>query len=182
MAHRLVADCLREGEVAIDATAGNGHDTQFLAEAVGPAGTVYALDIQAQAIEATRGRLEEAGTHRRVKLIEAGHEKLSGLIDPAQRGQVGVVMFNLGYLPGGDKSVTTHWESSISGLRQSFPLLRADGLITAVCYPGHPAGAEEANAVERFLRTLDQVDYRVIRYGFENVVNAPPFLLAVEKV
>ena len=92
-----------------------------------------------------------------------------------------MVMFNLGYLPGGDKSKTTHWETTVAALRQSFELLAQGGIVTAVCYPGHPAGAEEANAVSRFMVTLDQVDYRVVRYGFENVVNDPPFLLAVEK-
>ena len=84
--------------------------------------------------------------------------------------------------PGGDKSLTTRWETTLPALRAGLTVLRGGGLMTVVCYPGHAAGAEEANAVSRWVRTLDQVEVRVARYAFENVANAPPLLFALERL
>jgi predicted methyltransferase len=182
MAHRLVAERLSEGALAVDATAGNGHDTLFLARRVGAAGVVYAFDVQQAALDETARRLAEAGADGGLRLCAAGHETMSEAIDAGHHGEIAVVMFNLGYLPGGDKSKTTRGETTLAALRQALRLLAPGGLMTVACYPGHPAGAEEAGEVSQFLAGLDQGEYRVARYGFENLVNAPPFLLAVEKV
>ena len=181
MAHRLVAERLFEGAVAVDATAGNGHDTLFLAERVGVSGVVYAFDVQRAALDETTRRLSGAGLDGRLRLCAAGHETMAELVDAGHRGAVAVVMFNLGYLPGGDKTKTTQGETTVAALRQALELLAPGGLMTVACYPGHPAGAEEAGEVSRFLAGLAQGEFRVLRYGFENLVNAPPFLLAVEK-
>lgn len=181
MAHRLVGERLTAGAVTVDATAGNGHDTLFLAGRVGAAGIVYAFDVQRAALDETTRRLATAGEDRQLRLRAAGHETMTGEVAPEHRGRLAAVMFNLGYLPGGDKSKTTCRETTLSALGQALELLAPAGLMTVVCYPGHPAGAGEASAVARFLGGLEQVDYRVLRYGFENLANAPPFLLAVEK-
>ncbi len=182
MAHRLVGERLKKRQFAIDATAGNGHDTLFLAEAVGSGGMVYALDVQKDALAASKKLLEKKGAAKQVKLIEASHADLEGAVPEGRHGKISAVMFNLGYLPGGDKSLTTYWESTLPALRQALTMLKSGGLLSVVCYPGHPAGATEANAVARWVTTLDQVDYRALRYSFENVSNSPPFLIAVEKV
>jgi len=182
MAHRLVAECLADGDVAVDATAGNGHDTLFLARRVGAAGVVYGFDVQQQALVATAERLAAAGVEGRVQLRAAGHETMAEEVAPSHHGGVAVVMFNLGYLPGGDKTKTTRRETTLAALGVAMQLMRSGALMTVTCYPGHPAGAEEAEAVSRFLAELDPAEFRVVRYGFENLVNAPPFLLAVEKV
>lgn len=181
MAHRLITGRLKKRQSVVDATAGNGHDALFLAEQVGEAGTVYAFDVQQEALDATKERLTEAGFAKAIRPILASHEKMAEHIADKHHGKLAVVMFNLGYLPGGDKQLTTHWEQSVAAMRAGLQLLRPGGLMTIVCYPGHPAGAEEANAVQRWVGLLDQVDFRVVRYGFENVANDPPFLLAIEK-
>ena len=54
IAHRVAESVLREGDLAVDATAGNGHDTVFLAQAVGETGKVFAIDVQAAAIGSIR--------------------------------------------------------------------------------------------------------------------------------
>jgi len=182
MAHRLVGERLKKRQITVDATAGNGHDTLFLVGAVGGGGTVYAIDVQSGALAETEKRLEDAEAKKQVKLVEASHADLASVVPAKHHGKVAAAMFNLGYLPGGDKSLTTRWETTLPALRAAISLLREGGVLTVVCYPGHPAGAEEANAVSRWVGMLDQVDYRVVRYGFENVTNAPPFLIAVEKV
>lgn len=82
---RNVVELLREllareplaGARVIDATAGNGHDTEFLARAVGEAGEVLAIDLQPAALEATLKRLgEDPGLARRVRVIQGDHAHL----------------------------------------------------------------------------------------------------------
>jgi tRNA1(Val) A37 N6-methylase TrmN6 len=138
---------LSEGAIAIDATAGNGHDTAFLAEQTGDSGHVYAFDIQHQAIESTRKKLLEYKLGHRVTLIEDSHEYLGAHIPAGHHGLVSVVMFNLGYLPGSDKKCITRTESTLKALDQSRHLLRAGGALSIMLYPGHEGGREETNAV-----------------------------------
>lgn len=175
--HRLLAQATPEGGTAIDATAGNGHDTLFLAQCVGAHGRVYAFDIQPQALAATQARLQAAGTERQVRLIADNHANLTGHVrEPAHS-----VVFNCGYLPGGDKSLATETGSTLSGLAQALLLLRPGGLLAAVLYPGHAAGRLEAEAVSDWAASLPQRQFAVLRYGFINRRNRPPYLLAIEK-
>lgn len=143
-AHREVAAVLRPGDLAIDATAGNGHDTVFLAGLVGDAGKVLAFDVQAEAIAATRTRVDAAGLTGRVEFIHGSH---AGLGDHVLPGSVSAVMFNLGYFPGGDHRLITRTEVTLAALDAALAVLKPGGILTIVCYPGHPGGDEESVAV-----------------------------------
>lgn len=138
---------LGEGSLAIDATAGNGHDTIFLAERTGDSGHVYAFDIQHEAIENTRMRLREQQLEHRVSLIEKSHEQLQKHVSASDQGRIAVIMFNLGYLPGSDKSCITRTSSTLKALDQSITLLKPGGALSVMLYPGHEGGEEETNAV-----------------------------------
>ena len=174
LAHELVLDRLAKGDHALDATVGNGHDTTFLANCVGPEGIVYGFDIQKSAILSTR---EKAAGLSQVELHHRGHEELAEVVE----GPLKAVMFNLGYLPSGDKAVTTQPASTISALDSATCLLSPGGIITVVVYPGHPGGEKEASVVEEWCRALSQEQFAVVRYGFLNQRNSPPFLIAVER-
>ena len=150
LAHELLAPCIRPGEIAIDATAGNGHDTLFLAQQVGPGGTVHAFDIQEEALAATRERLIRAGCASRVVLHHTGHEHLLGALPGELRGRVAAITFNLGYLPGSDHQTITHSENTLAALRQALALLRPGGVLSVLAYRGHQGGQEEAEAVARW--------------------------------
>ena len=150
-AHRLAAEALRAGGRAIDATAGNGHDTAFLADQVGGAGLVLAIDRQRAAISAARRRVAANGLGERVALACADHADLLGLTPAAWRGSVDCVMFNLGYLPGSDRSLITHPASTRAGLDAARYLLRPRGVLTVIAYRGHPGGAEEAGTVQAWM-------------------------------
>ena len=152
LAQQRIGTIVRSGDIAVDATAGNGHDTLFLAERVGPAGQVYAFDIQAQALERTRRRLEAVSLAGRVKLIQLGHEHLCAALPKGIRGSVTAVMFNLGYLPGGDTECVTRIDTTLAALDQAVACLRAGGILTVVAYPGHPGGGTETAAVREWLR------------------------------
>ena len=144
-----------EGDLAIDATAGNGHDVAFLAEQVGSSGMVYAFDLQKDAIEATRKLLSEKGLEN-VELHQCGHERMDEVLPPEIMGQVTAVTFNLGYLPGGDKSVITQTATTRLALRAAMVSLRPGGLLVLVAYRGHPGGPEECDAVRDELSSLTE--------------------------
>ena len=75
--HKLfIGNHIKEGDVVVDFTMGNGHDTAFLSKAVGPEGHVYAFDIQAQAVESTRKNLIEQGCPENYTLIHDSHHKV----------------------------------------------------------------------------------------------------------
>mgnify|MGYP000140783824 CR=1 FL=1 len=156
LAHRLVRPALGARGRALDATAGNGHDTVFLAEESGTAGTVLAMDIQQAALTSTRQRLRGAGLEARAALVQADHRRLGRLTPPAWRGSVDAVMFNLGYLPGSDRSVITTPERTRPALDAARELLRPGGMLSVLVYRGHPGGEEEAQAVAAWMARAAQ--------------------------
>jgi len=181
-AHHLTSRALRDGDTAIDATVGNGHDTVHLAEAVGPGGQVIGFDIQARAIARTRERLGAAGLSDRITLHTHNHARMIDLLPDLRPATVGAVMFNLGYLPGGDKSKITRPESTLRALGQSLSLVRPGGVVTVVVYTGHPGGQREAAAVEGFAASVPQDEMQIVSYRFINQRNAPPELLAFHRL
>ena len=177
LAHDWVRARLRPGATAIDATAGNGHDTAFLAQLVGPQGRVIAFDIQAQAIAATRDRLESLGMLDRVSLRQESHEAIATV------GAFDVAMFNLGYCPGGDKAIVTLSGSTERALEAATAGLSPGGLITVVCYPGHPGGREEADAVVAWTRRLPADVFRAMRCEMLVIQgDPPPFVIGIERL
>mgnify|MGYP000075435497 FL=1 len=151
IAHELVAGHVHAGDIVIDATMGNGHDTLFLAQLVGETGHVYAFDVQQQAIDQTRGRLDTHGAAKQVTLIRGNHADMLGRLPAGIAGSVAAVIFNLGYLPGGDKSVTTMAESTLLALDASLELIRSGGLISLLVYVGHAGGIEEHQVITESL-------------------------------
>ena len=118
-AHELLGEVLREGDLAIDATAGNGNDVAFLAEQVGNSGKVYAFDLQQDAIEASAKLLAKKSLEN-VELYPCGHESMVETIPSKILGQVTAVTFNLGYLPGGDDSPSFACGHGYVASRRSF--------------------------------------------------------------
>jgi len=152
MMQMWIAEGLQPGDRAVDATAGNGYDTLFLAEQVGAAGHVYAVDLQTAAIESARQRLITAGCHERVTFLHGNHAELMSLLPEDCQRTIAVVMFNLGYLPGSDRELVTTPESTLHALDAALGLLRPGGVLSVVSYWGHPGGAEEGQMVEDWFR------------------------------
>ena len=174
LAQRLVAEVLEEGDLAIDATAGNGHDTVFLAGRVGSGGRVLSFDVQAAAVAAARARVVAAGLDQRVRFHQQSHALLA---EHAAPGSVAAVMFNLGYLPGRDHAVTTTTAVTLVGLAGAVAVLKPGGVLAVVCYPGHDEGAREAAAVEDWFADLTNAGWRVVRYGAIGTRRPAPVLL-----
>ena len=175
LARGVWSDALRPGDIAVDATCGNGNDAAELATilarraseapASSAVGRLVALDIQPAALDATRARLDDAlrdfGAAERphVELLLHDHASFPPSLAP---GSVRLVVYNLGYLPHGDHSRTTTAEGTVRSLQAATELLCVGGMITAVSYPAHPEGVREAAAVHDAFARLDKHRWRVL--------------------
>jgi len=178
IAQGFIGEILRPGDIAVDATAGNGNDTLFLARAVGQTGKVYSFDIQEEALVKTHSRLQEAGLAERVTLLTGGHEHMEKFIaGNSCRG----IMFNLGYLPGGSKEIKTLPQTTLQGTEQALKLLSPGGRLTMVVYRGHPGAIEEAEALDNFISSLDARFYWAARITFPNRDARSPYVILVHK-
>ena len=164
VAHRFVRSVIQSGDLCIDATVGNGHDTCFLCELVGDKGHVLGFDVQSSALQSAQASLVDRRLEGRVTLLNQGHETLG--IELAQRAlpDLKLVMFNLGYLPGSDKSVVTQTESTLEALNQSLDLLAPAGALSVIAYRGHEGGHDESLAVELWVKDLPASSYFCARY------------------
>ena len=178
-AHALAAEVIRPGGKVVDATAGNGHDTLFLAQAVGDRGRVLALDLQPLAIETTRARLSEAHVGSRADLRVADHAALAELA-AGWEGQVDCVMLNLGYLPGADRTLVTRPVTTGKALHAALGLLRVGGRIVCAVYTGHPGGEDESDLVDAFGLSCEEAGHDVRRLGREPR-SGKPWLLVVTR-
>ncbi len=184
-AMEIVGQYIKEGDTVIDATMGNGHDTLALAKLVGPKGSVIAFDVQPQALDNTRTLLESEG----VTLCDAAREHGVRLIldtNANLRQYVGgsgvaAVLFNLGYLPGGDKSVTTTKEETMTAVSAALDVVKPGGLVCAVLYSGHEQGAEEKAALLEWAKELSSKEYHVAYISMWNQKKCPPEILLITK-
>ena len=179
LAQQMVGECLREGDVAIDATAGNGHDTQFLANCVGRTGRVLAFDVQEAALRSSGERLREAGLEERVELHLASHARMAEF---AAAGSVAAVMFNLGYLPGEDHALATEADETLRALDAACVVMKSGAVLSVVCYPGHPQGGEEAACVEQWMNDQSANAWRVAKYAMLGTKAPAPFLMIARKM
>jgi SAM-dependent methyltransferase len=181
-ARRAITAVVKPGDLAIDATVGQGHDTLMLAELVGVDGKVFGFDIQEAAISIARDRIHaKLGTNHSVNWVHGSHEYMLQTLPVEWQGKVSAIMFNLGYLPGNDHKVTTGSLSTLAGLDAAVLLLQSGGIITIVAYTGHEGAQEEADAVGHWASVLPQKQFSVLSYRFINQLNHPPFLIIVEK-
>ena len=174
--HFFVSRYLQAGDVAIDATAGNGRCTAFLARSVGPEGWVHAFDIQEKALSNTHLHLLKEGLATRVSLHLNSHRRMQQHVSRP----VKAIMFNLGYLPGGNKEIVTTPEETIAGLAVSLQLLVCGGIISIATYPGHPGGMDEERAVAAWCNRLCPHRYQVLCLNALNRKKAPPSLWIVK--
>lgn len=179
LAKGLVLDVLSEGDSAVDATAGTGADTVFLAGVVGESGRVYAFDNQWEAISKTTARLKATGLTDRVSLFYRGHETM-GSNDALRRDpNIKAVMFNLGYLPGGDHQKTTKTETTMAALQSALSILSPGGIITLLAYM-HPEGKAEYDALSNHLKSLEST-YDVYQVKTMNHQQAPILFVITKK-
>lgn len=163
-AHQLIVEQLKTGDAVIDATLGNGHDALFLAQTIGATGLLFGFDIQETALNNTRERLQSQQIQTAVTLFQASHAEMLALIPSQWHGKIQAIMFNLGYLPGADKTLITQATSTLKALAAANQLLAEQGILTVMAYPGHAGGDDETEQLAAWCQQLDpqQFSYQII--------------------
>jgi hypothetical protein len=179
LAHTYWSQIVQIGDTVIDATCGNGHDTLKLCQLALSLdkGKIYAFDIQEQAINSTSHYLASHLTEElrsRVVFQQRCHSTFPPKISP---GSVKLIVYNLGYLPGGNKAKTTQESTTLQSLRQAQTLLQPGGIISMTCYPGHPEGAREQASVLTYASHLSPKEWNCCQHMWLNRQQAPSLLL-----
>lgn len=174
LSHYLIENRVENNIRACDMTAGNGKDSKFILDNKNPK-ILYAFDIQKLSQERCKKLI---GQRKNFKFILDDHKNIEKYIEE----KIDLFIYNLGFLPKGDKSITTNYKSVIQSLKSCLNLLNENGLILITFYPGHDEGKNEEKYVGEFLKNLDQKTFQVIKYNFYNQINTPPFLVSIRKV
>lgn len=178
IAHDFLARRVKKGGFCIDGTAGRGKDTAFLCRLVGDEGKVISFDIQKDAIDSTNALLQKEGLSHIAEVVLDSHANMDSYAEP---GTVDAVVFNFGYLPGGDHSIHTVPESSIEALDKSLVLLKDGGVICACVYHGGDTGYEERDALMDYFASVDPKKYTVLVSDFRNRPGDPPIAVFIFK-
>jgi len=178
LAQQLLLPKVANARCIVDATAGNGKDTLFLAKNSPSHARLYAFDIQQSAIEVARKGLLEQQLDDKVQWILDSHANSRLYV----KEHIDVAMFNLGYLPGNSHETMTKATSTIEAVSNIVEDLSIGGIISIVAYPGHPHGQEEHQAVRSYLMGLPQQCFTVVCMDMINHSHCPPVLYLIEKV
>jgi hypothetical protein len=178
LAHALWTRVIQKGDHAVDATCGNGHDTEVVARLLDTAGggRLSAFDIQSAAIEVTKKKCSAWLTADSKVNITFYHQSHASF-PTWPVGSIGLIIYNLGYLPGGDKSITTSCGATIESLHAALPLVRPGGLISVTCYPGHAEGKKEEALVIAFAEEVSPIEWSCCHHRWVNRRNAPSLML-----
>lgn len=177
--HHFIKEHVKEGDLCIDATAGNGNDTELLCQLVGESGKVWAFDIQEEAIKQTKQRLEKAGMSARANVLLDSHVNMGKYVD---EDSISCIVFNFGYLPGGDHNLATQKDTSITAIHEGLRLLKKGGIMSLCIYSGGDSGFEERDAILEELKKLDSKKYLVIVSEYYNRPNHPPIPVLIVKL
>lgn len=170
---------IKPGDLCIDATMGNGHDTELLCHLAGEQGKVLAFDIQKEALLQTQKRLSESNVPHNYRLILDSHSHIDQYAD---KDSVSCITFNLGYLPGGDHALATQASTTLEALEKSLPLLKKDGLLSLCIYSGGDSGFTERDALLPYLKNLNPREYLVILSSYYNRPNHPPIPVLIRRL
>lgn len=173
---QFIRQQIKPGDLCIDATMGNGNDTLLLCKLCGDCGHVLAFDIQPIALKNTAALLQKEQVPDNFSLILDSHSHMNQYANPET---VSCIVFNFGYLPGGDHSLATSEKTSISALTCALSLLKKGGILSLCIYSGGDSGYQERNAILSWLKTLDYKTYLVIKSDYYNRPNDPPIPVLV---
>ena len=167
---------INPGDTVVDATMGNGNDTLKLCKQVTQSGKVYAFDIQQSAVENTT-QLINQNDFDNVNFVLDSHSDM----DKYVKENVKAVIFNLGYLPGGDHNIHTKAQTTIEAIKKSLHLLHDEGFVSITIYYGKNSGTDEKESVMEYLKTIDHKKYTVTVHDFYNRPNNPPLTVIITK-
>ena len=169
-----IEKAIKKGDTVVDATVGNGNDTLKLSNAVGDEGRVYGFDIQAEAIKSAK---EKNYIYNNVVFLNESHSDLDLFV----KNEVSFVIFNLGYLPGGDHTIQTSEITTIPAIEKAMSKLKPEGVIVLVIYRGGDTGFSESEAVLSYIKGIDYKKFSVLLFDYPNRPKNPPMVCVIEK-
>lgn len=178
--HLLWDRIMIDAKTVVDATCGNGYDLLYLAERAKPECHLYGIDIQKEAIQSSEALLKQhAISNNVITLLHSSHD--IAFKEQIEEVNIDLIVFNLGYLPGGDHSIMTKSHHTITAIERALPKLAPNGLITIAVYPGTKEGLKEKEDLKSYLSTLDQKYYNNCHWKPINQINNPPELYMLQK-
>lgn len=172
---KMLEEIVKQGDTVVDATLGNGNDALYLAKLVGTEGKVFGFDIQKKAVAKSCERMATEGISNYI-FFNKSHEEIDTYVQEAR-----AVSFNLGYLPGSSRGITTKSKSTLLGVKKALKIIKKPGMISIMFYTGHKGGAEERDTVLSFVEGLSKKDYDVLKIKHINGKETAPFLLIIYK-
>lgn len=181
MAQNMWREVVESGDVCIDATCGNGHDSAFIAQLLdltSGQGQLYCMDVQEVALRNTKARIlekviltDDDQFNNSVHLFQRNHRTFP---EEIKENSVKLIVYNLGYLPGGDKNITTRKTDTLQSIIIAITLLKTGGLLSILCYRKHSIEAmEESIEIEKVLSELDPGSFRSFSHAPINWPLAP---------
>lgn len=174
--HLAILPVLAKADVAVDATAGNGYDTLFIAQNTPSSAQIYAFDVQSEALANTKERTAEYAN--RIHYLFCSHENIKEKVP----GKIDVCLFNLGYLPGFSHETATRTESTRAAVESALAKLSLNGVCVLVVYPGHPEGKREADMLQDMLKNLPQREFTAGCYRLSSHKQTAPYAYLIERV
>ena len=173
ISHLYLKNIIEPTDIIIDATMGHGFDTVFMAKY---AKHVFAFDIQQQALDATNLKIKDEKINNVTTILDS-HLNFDQYVKSFQG-----VIFNLGYLPQGDKTITTKAETTLLTIQKMLIELSSKGFMMLVVYMGHPEGYQEHETISNFMKTLDPKQFKIIKTDLPYQDNYPPYILWITKL
>ncbi len=177
VSHLFLNSFVKEGMIFLDLTCGNGNDTLHIGKLLKGRGRVYAFDIQEKAIKNTKKLLEDNDI-KNYTLVLDSHRNVDKYIDFLIDGAV----YNLGYLPGGDKSIVTMGKEVISSLDYIGGVLKKGAIIILCCYLSHEGGMREYEEILSYITTLENKEYNIIDISYILRKKDSPRVIVIEKL
>ncbi|NGX53432.1 MAG: 2-phytyl-1,4-naphtoquinone methyltransferase [Chlamydiae bacterium] len=173
LAHEQWSKIVSPGDTVIDATCGNGQDMLALAQLLNGQGELIGYDIQKEALQKSEERLKKSLTPDQLQIITFRHQSHETFLEKSAK----LIVYNLGYLPGGDKSLTTQTVTTLQSLQSACGVIIPGGTISVMCYVGHEEGKREEEAVREFVQTLPSDRWCCTHHRIINRQQAPSLLL-----
>lgn len=170
---KIIIDQKKDAKIAADMTVDKGNDSKYILKNT-KVERLYGFDIQKEAEIESKNLI---GKDPRFIFHLASHDK----IDEYIKEGLDLAIYNLGYLPGGNKEITTKYQTTLESLEKTLDLLNKEGMIILTIYPGHPAGKIESEKIEAYLKDLDQKKYEIIKITYPTRPKNPPYIIVIEK-
>ncbi|MDO4793224.1 MAG: class I SAM-dependent methyltransferase [Filifactor alocis] len=164
-------------EVAVDITLGNGLDVEKFLPYIGQ--KLIAIDIQQEAIDNAKSRLEKTVPAEQLQKVEFVHDTHTNIDKYVEKADL--IFGNLGYLPNSNHKIMTKPESTLICLGKALDILNVNGLLSVVSYLGQDRGKEHS-IIKSFFESLDPRQFKVIDINPLNQDEMAPTLFLCQKV